>query len=74
MALYPNRIDRHTKAVCHSAWRFFRLAQFLEMAPVEVQALPSSSIQTLLGWLDAFPEDKHGPVWLEAYEDRYRSS
>jgi uncharacterized protein YbcC (UPF0753/DUF2309 family) len=68
----PNPTDRHTKAVCHSAWRFFRLAQFLEMAPIEVQELPSSSIQTLLGWLDAFPEDKHGPVWLEAYEDRYR--
>ena len=68
----PHPIDRHTKAVCHSAWRFFRLAQFLEMAPIEVQELPSASIQTLLGWLDAFPEDQHGPVWLEAYEDRYR--
>jgi uncharacterized protein len=65
-------VDRQTQAICHRAWRLFRLAQFLEMTPVEVQELPSSSIQTLLGWLDAFPEDKHGPVWLEAYEDRYR--
>jgi uncharacterized protein YbcC (UPF0753/DUF2309 family) len=65
-------VDRQTEAICHRAWRLFRLAQFLEMTPVEVQELPSSSIQTLLGWLDAFPEDKHGPVWLEAYEDRYR--
>ena len=26
----------------------------------------------MLGWLAAFPEDAHGPIWLEAYEDTYR--
>ncbi len=65
-------VDRQTKAICQKAWRLFRLAQFLELAPIEVEQLPASAIETLLGWLDAFPEDKHGPVWLEAYEANYR--
>jgi uncharacterized protein YbcC (UPF0753/DUF2309 family) len=68
----PHPVDAQTKAICDGAWRLFRLAQFLELAPIEVRQLPASTIETLLGWLDAFPEDQHGPVWLEAYEANYR--
>ena len=28
----------------------------------------SSDLTTLLRWLRAFPERRHGPTWLEAYE------
>ncbi|MGH8628168.1 MAG: putative inorganic carbon transporter subunit DabA, partial [Gammaproteobacteria bacterium] len=64
--------DSHTEAMCRQAWRLFRLAQFLELTPVAVRAFSSEDVQTLLGWLDSFPENEHGPVWLEAYEDKYR--
>ncbi len=65
-------VDLQTKAICRDAWRIFRLAQFLELTPVEVRELQASSLSTLLGWLDAFPQDQHGPVWLDAYEANYR--
>ena len=58
---------------CERAWPLFRLAQFLELMPGEVGA-DARAASTLLGWLAAFPEDAHGPVWLEAYEDTYRLS
>ena len=50
----------------------FHLAQFLELSPIEVHDLSISDAKTLLDWLDAFPSDRHGPVWLEGYEDAYR--
>ncbi|MCH7988904.1 MAG: DUF2309 family protein, partial [Planctomycetes bacterium] len=65
-------VDRYTQAVCNDGWRLFHLAQFLELTPRDVEELPSSDIQTLLGWLDVFPADKHGPVWLDALESSYR--
>ena len=65
-------MDRHTQAVCNDGWRLFHLAQFLELTPREVEELPTSDIQALLGWLDGFPTDQHGPVWLDALESSYR--
>ena len=65
-------VDRYTQAVCSDGWRLFHLAQFLELTPREVEELPSSDIQTLLGWLNVFPSDKHGYVWLDALESSYR--
>ena len=64
--------DPHTQAVCRNAWRLFHLAQFLEATPAEVETLSSSDLRTLLEWLDAFPSDRHGPVWLEALEASFR--
>jgi uncharacterized protein YbcC (UPF0753/DUF2309 family) len=59
-------------ALARQAWRLFRLGQFFELMPAELEALSAQDIQTLDEWLDSFPENGHGPVWLEAYEDRYR--
>lgn len=66
------KTDANTDAVCTDVWRLFRLAQFLELSPDTLRALPPGQARTLLQWLDAFPEDKHGPVFLEAYEEGYR--
>ena len=66
----PHR--RGARVTCEMAWPLFRLAQFLELTPDEVHALSSGDVHTLLGWLAAFPEERHGQVWLEAYEDTYR--
>lgn len=62
-------VDPVKRAICRDAWRLFHLAQVLEMSPLEMLDLSSDDARTVLGWLDAFPPDQHGPVWLEAYED-----
>ena len=36
----PHPVDRQTKAICRDAWRVFRLAQFLEMAPTKCMSFP----------------------------------
>jgi uncharacterized protein YbcC (UPF0753/DUF2309 family) len=63
----PNKL-----AVCRDAWRVFNLAQLLALPADAVRAITKENVTELLGWLEAFPEDQHGPVWLEAYEDSYR--
>ena len=67
-----HHVDHNVLAVCHDAWRLFHLAQFLELAPIDVHELFQADIHILWRWLDAFPADQHGKVWLEAYEGAYR--
>ena len=66
-------VDPLKRAICRDAWRLFHLAQVLEMSPLEMLDLSSDDARTVLRWLDAFPPDQHGPVWLEAYEDFFRA-
>lgn len=54
------------------AWRLFHLAQLLNIQPESLAGLNVESAQLMLSWLDAFPEEKQLPVWLEAYEDSLR--
>lgn len=65
-------VDPMKQAVCRDAWRLFHLAQVLEVSPLEMPDLSPDDARTLLGWLDVFPPDRHGHVWLEAYEDSFR--
>jgi uncharacterized protein len=64
--------DATKQMKCRHAWRLFHLAQFLELSPREVHDLSLIDSQTLLQWLDYFPADQHGRVWIEAYEDSFR--
>lgn len=64
--------DTRVLALCRSGWRLFQLAWRLRLTPEEVAKLSQTDSQTLLRWLDAFPAEDHGRVWLEAYEDAYR--
>jgi uncharacterized protein YbcC (UPF0753/DUF2309 family) len=57
---------------CRHAWRLFHLAQFLELSIKEVHDLSLTDARMLLQWLDHFPADQHGWVWMEAYEDSFR--
>jgi uncharacterized protein YbcC (UPF0753/DUF2309 family) len=59
-------------AVCRDAWRLFHLAQLLALTEESVRKMTHEHTSVLLGWLDAFPPDRHRAVWLEAYEDSYR--
>lgn len=68
----PHSVDQTKQATCRDAWRLFHLAQFLELSPIELHDFSFADAQGLLNWLDGFPADRHGPVWLEAYEDAFR--
>ena len=65
-------VDDKTQTICRDAWRLFHLAQCLEVSPLDVHDLSPLDAQKLLDWLNVFPFDNHGPVWLEAYEDQFR--
>jgi uncharacterized protein YbcC (UPF0753/DUF2309 family) len=65
-------VDDKTQSICRDAWRLFHLAQCLEVSPVELHDLSQRDAQILLDWLNVFPVDRHGPVWLEAYEENFR--
>ena len=64
--------DPSRQMKCRYAWRLFHLAQFLELSPEEIRNLSLTDAQMLLQWLDVFPLDQHGQVWIEAYEDSFR--
>jgi uncharacterized protein len=66
--------DATEQMKCQQAWRLFHLAQFLELSPEEVCELSFDDARTLLKWVDQFPSDQHGSVWIEAYEDSFREN
>ncbi|MGP0630102.1 DUF2309 domain-containing protein [Nitrospina sp. 32_T5] len=66
--------DPVKETLCRDAWRLFHLAQFLELTPEDVRGLSPADARTLLQWLDEFPSDRHGRVWIEAYEDSFRET
>ena len=67
---YP--VDKRTQHICRDAWRFFHLAQFLELSPIDVFDLSCGDVQTILQWLDDFPLDQHHLVWFEVCEESFR--
>ena len=66
------KVDRtgpHSRA---SSWRLLALANALEIAPSALIDTAPETLNTLLEWLDGFPESDHGPVWLQAFETGYQ--
>ena len=66
--------DSSKQMQCQQAWRLFHLAQFLELSPGDVRGLSLDDARTLLNWVDQYPADQHGAVWIEAYEDSFREN
>ena len=64
-------VGSNMMVVCRDAWRLFHLFQFLEASPDEVRDMSVEDARLILQWIDAFPSDAHGPVWLAAYEGHY---
>jgi len=62
-------ISSYKRAVCGDAWRLFRLLQLLD---IDGEKLSEEQATQLLGWLDALPDEKQLPIWLEAYEESFR--
>ncbi|MBA3965453.1 MAG: DUF2309 family protein, partial [Nitrospirales bacterium] len=65
--------DEHKKCQSH-AWRLLRLADMLQIPPQAMIDGAPGELQVLLRWLDDFPETRHGPVWLQAFEAGYRQT
>ncbi len=51
--------------------RLYLLAVRLGLTARQVRELSADGVRALLRWMDRLPEDRHGPVWLAAYEDSY---
>lgn len=65
--------NRARAARLSAAVRLHDLAGALRIAPAEFVALPPDKLGMMLGWIDAFPADEHGPVWLKAFEAGYQN-
>jgi uncharacterized protein len=55
-----------------AAERLLGLARALKIEAAALRDAAPSDLDTLLGWLAAFPEHSHGPVWLAAFEASYQ--
>ncbi len=60
-------------ASLQAAWRLTALVKVLGLDPAGLTAMPPSALHRLLTWLEAFPEQHHGPRWLEALEGSWRA-
>ena len=56
-----------------AAKRLLGLMAALGIDPASLADSVPADLHTLLGWMDAFPESDHGPVWLKAFEAGYHN-
>lgn len=56
------------------AWRLLRLANLFQIPPQSMIDTVPEELHLLLNWIDAFPETRHGPIWLQAFEAGYRNT
>ena len=64
--------DDDQAGVFSAALRLRDLARSLGVDPGTLLESSPDHLQTLLDWLDAWPESEHGPVWLKAFEAGYQ--
>jgi hypothetical protein len=55
-----------------AAWRLTTLAKALEIDATIMMDTAAEDLRLLLRWIDDFPESKHGPLWLKAFESGYQ--
>ncbi len=52
-------------------WRLFTLSQRLGFDSKTIRSLSKKHVNNLIGCIDDFPENQHGPIWLHAFEHHY---
>jgi uncharacterized protein YbcC (UPF0753/DUF2309 family) len=57
-----------------AARRLLMLAQALDIAPTVLLEAAPADLATLIKWMDDFPEEEHGAVWLSAFEAGYHDT
>ncbi len=55
-----------------AAWRLAALARALDLEPALLSETQPENLRALCDWIDAFPPEEHGAVWLDAFEAGYR--
>lgn len=55
-----------------TAGELYALSRALDLSAAEVGSISGAGATTLLEYLHRIPEDRQGPIWLEAYEDSFR--
>ena len=66
-------VSPHKLALSRDAWRLFHLLQLLGIDANSLSEITSEQAGTMLGWLDDFSVEQQLPVWLEAYEESFRT-
>ena len=66
-------VSPHKLALSRDAWRLFHLSQLLGIDANSLSEITSEQAGTMLGWLDDFSVEQQLPVWLEAYEESFRT-
>ena len=66
-------VSPHKLALSRDAWRLFHLSQLLGIDANSLSKITSEQAGTMLGWLDDFSVEQQLPVWLEAYEESFRT-
>lgn len=61
--------DRSKRVV--TARRLIALARALEIVPTVLLEGAPDDLARLVKWIEDFPEEEHGPVWLQAFEAGY---
>ena len=56
-----------------AAKRLLGLARALGIDPAALVESEPADLNTILAWMDSFPESDHGPVWLHAFEAGYHT-
>jgi uncharacterized protein len=56
-----------------AAKRLLGLARALGIDPTALVESEPADLNTILVWMDSFPESDHGPVWLHAFEAGYHA-
>jgi len=54
-------VKGHVLTLCH-------LAKSMGLSLKDVTECPPETLNTLLEWITNFPDSKHGPLWLQAFE------
>ena len=71
--IWVDRADsKAARVAADQGWRLLRLAQVMGLSPAEIRKLSAKERDALLGAMDEFSDDDHGPVWLLAFEKNYR--
>ncbi len=67
-----NTKETQAQGARSAAWRLTALAKALEIDATLIMETAAADLRLLLRWIDDFPESKHGPLWLKAFETGYQ--
>jgi len=65
---------RKKQGIENQTLKIIHLAQPLNISIKDLASSSPDVLNSLLDWVEEFPESKHGPIWLKAFESSYLDS